>query len=160
DRAAGVFSLGPRALIAIGDLPATALIQPGSRVRYRTLLKVPAGRDPERVRDELVAQLSDPALRIATFRRAQPGLRRFWDQLTSYLGLTGLVALLVGGIGVGTAVSALLRERLPTIAILKCLGAEWRRVLAIYVAQTAILGLAGSLLGALLGRGAQPAPRP
>ena len=56
---------------------------------------------------------------MSTYRQAQPGLRRFWDQLTMYLGLTGLVALLVGGIGVGVSVQAFLRRRRATLAILK-----------------------------------------
>ncbi len=156
DRSAGVFALGPRVLIATADLPATGLVQPGSRVRYRTLLRLPAGVDAEVARERIARLLPDPALRIATFRQAQPGLRRFWDQLTLYLGLTGLVALLVGGIGVGSSVTAFIRERLATIAILKCLGAGWRQVLAIYLAQTVALGLAGGLLGAAAGTAAQP----
>ena len=155
DRAAGVFSLGPRALIAVADLEATRLIQPGSRVRYRTLLRLPASADASALRDELIARLADPALRIATFEQAQPGLRRLWDQLGRYLGLTSLVALLVGGIGVAVGVSAFVRGKLATIAILKCLGAGWRAVLAVYLLQTAVLGLAGSLLGAALGSGLQ-----
>lgn len=156
DRSAGVFSLGPRVLIATDDLPVTGLVQPGSRVRYRTLLHLPAGAEAETLRERVAGLLPDPALRITTFRQAQPGLRRFWDQLNLYLGLTGLVALLVGGIGVGSAVTAFIRERLRTIAILKCLGAGWRQVLAIYLAQTVALGLAGGLLGAALGTALQP----
>ena len=160
DRATGVFSLGPRVLIGAPDLPRTGLVQPGSRVRYRTLLRLPEGQEAQAVRDQLAARLPDPALRVTTYRQAQPGLRRFWDQLTTYLGLTGLVALLVGGIGVGTSVGAFVRGKLATIAVLKCLGAEWRRVLAIYLAQTVGLGLAGSLLGAAIGSGLQPLVAP
>jgi len=156
DRSAGVFSLGPRVLIADDDLPATGLVQPGSRVRHRTLLRLPTGEEAEVLRERVARLLPDPALRITTFRQAQPGLRRFWDQLTLYLGLTGLVALLVGGIGVGSSVTAFIRERLRTIAILKCLGAGWRQVLAIYLAQTVALGLAGGMLGAAMGTALQP----
>ncbi|MEK7839138.1 MAG: 16S rRNA (uracil(1498)-N(3))-methyltransferase, partial [candidate division NC10 bacterium] len=155
DRSAGVFSLGPRVLIAADDLGATGLVQPGSRVRHRTLLRLPAGEEPEVLRERLTSLLPDPALRITTFRQAQPGLRRFWEQLTLYLGLTGLVALLVGGIGVASSVTAFIRERLQTIAILKCLGAGWRQVLGIYLAQAVVLGLAGGTLGAALGTGLQ-----
>jgi putative ABC transport system permease protein len=150
DRAVGFFSLGPRVLIAESDLPATGLVRLGSRVRYRTLVTV-GGGDVEAARDALAARLDDAGLRVASYRQAQPGLRRFWDQLTIYLGLTGLVALLVGGIGVSVSVRALLRRRIATIAMLKCLGAPWRRIFVAYLAQTAALGLAGSVAGALLG---------
>jgi hypothetical protein len=73
-----------------------------------------------------------------------------------YLGLTGLVALMVGGVGVAVSVRAFVRQKLDAIAILKSLGAGWRQILAAYVCQTALLGLGGSLLGAALGSGVQP----
>jgi putative ABC transport system permease protein len=73
-----------------------------------------------------------------------------------YLGLTGLVALMVGGIGVAVSVNAFVRQKLASIAILKALGAGWRPLLAAYLLQTALLGLGGSALGALLGSAVQP----
>lgn len=155
DRALGVFTLGPRVMIAGSDLEGTGLLQPGSRVRHRTLLRLPEGADAEAIREELAGRLGASA-RVTTYTQAQPGLRRMWDQLTSYLGLTGLVALLVGGIGVGAGVRAFLAEKVMTIAVLKCLGARWRIILGIYVLQTAGLGLAGSLIGAGLGSALQP----
>jgi putative ABC transport system permease protein len=160
DRSAGVFSLGPRVLIAGEDLERTGLILPGSRVRYRTLLRLPEGRSAEAVRDELSSRLPDAGLRVTAYTQAQPGLRRFWEQLTMYLGLTGLVALMVGGIGVAVSVAAFVRNKLATVAILKCLGAGWREILAVYTLQTALLGLAGSLLGAALGSALQPMLQP
>jgi putative ABC transport system permease protein len=156
DRSAGVFSLGPRVFIAATDLDATGLVRPGSRVRYRTLLKLPDGWNADSARDALAAELPDPAIRLLTYARAQPGLRRFWSQLTMYLGLVGLVALMVGGIGVAVSVAAFLKDKRPTIAVLKCLGAGRREVLAMYLAQTALLGLAGSLAGAALGSALEP----
>ncbi|HEX6775537.1 MAG TPA: FtsX-like permease family protein, partial [Methylomirabilota bacterium] len=87
-------------------------------------------------------------------------VRRFWHQLTVYLGLTGLVALMVGGIGVATSVRAFVRGKFETIAVLKCLGAGWRQVLAAYLLQTVLLGLGGSLLGAALGSAVQWALAP
>ena len=156
DRAVGVFSLGPRVLIAGEDLDATGLVRAGSRLRSRTLFRLPEGRDAGVFRDTLAARLPDGAVRITTYAQAQPGLRRFWEQLTMYLGLTGLVALMVGGIGVAVSVRAFVRSKLATIAVLKCLGAGWRQVLMVYLVQTLLLGLGGSLLGAALGSGLQP----
>jgi len=160
DRAVGVFSLGPRVLIAGEDLDATGLVRPGSRLRYRTLFRLPEGWDAGPFKEALAARLPDGAVRIATYAQAQPGLRRFWDQLTMYLGLTGLVALMVGGIGVAVSVRAFVRSKLATIAVLKCLGAGWRQVLAVYLFQTLFLGLGGSLLGAALGSALQPVLSP
>jgi len=155
DRAVGVFSLGPRVMIAAEDLDRTGLVRPGSRVRYRTLFRLPAGADPAAFREALAARLP-AAQRVHTYAQAQPGLRRFWDQLTMYLGLTGLVALMVGGIGVAVSVSAFVKEKLPSIAILKALGAGSRPLLAAYLLQTLLLGLGGSVAGAILGSLVQP----
>ena len=155
DRAIGVFSLGPRVVIAAADLDRAGLIRPGSRVRYRTLFRLPEGQDAEAFRDRAAAML--PIVqRVTTATQAQPGLRRFWDQLTMYLGLTGLVALMVGGIGVAVSVSAFVSDKQPSIAIMKALGAGWRPLLIAYLLQTAALGLGGSLLGAALGSLVQP----
>ena len=155
DRAIGVFSLGPRVLIAAADLDRTALIQPGSRVRHRTLFRLPDGGNAEAFRDRAAARLPI-AQRVTTYTQAQPGLRRFWDQLTMYLGLTGLVALMVGGIGVAVSVSAFMADKQASIAIMKALGAGWRPLLIAYLLQIAALGLGGSLLGAALGSLIQP----
>src|SRR4030095_12094874 len=65
---------------------------------------------------------------------------------------TGVVALRVGGMGVGVSVSAFMSDKQPSIAIMKALGAGWRPLLIAYLLQTAALGLGGSLLGAALGR--------
>src|SRR6185436_2547990 len=105
---------------------------------------------------QVAAAVPDTAVRITTYAQAQPGLRRFWDQLTMYLGLTGLVALMVGGIGVAVSVSAFVKEKLSSIAILKALGAGSRPLLAAYLLQTLLLGLGGSVAGAILGSLVQP----
>jgi len=160
DRAVGVFSLGPRVLIDARDLDGTRLIRQGSRVRHRLLFRLPAGQSAEAFKDALAARLTDVSVRVTTYTQAQPGVRRFWKQLTVYLGLTGLVALMVGGIGVATSVRAFVRGKLETIAVLKCLGAGWRQVLAAYLLQTVLLGLGGSLLGAALGSAVQWALAP
>jgi putative ABC transport system permease protein len=155
DRAVGVFSLGPRVMIAAADLDRTGLVRPGSRVRYRTLFRLPEGADADRFRDRLARSLP-AAQRVTTYAQAQPGLRRFWDQLTMYLGLTGLVALMVGGIGVAVSVGAFVKEKLATIAIMKAIGAGSRPLLAAYLLQTALLSLGASLAGSLLGSLVQP----
>src|SRR5262245_27096592 len=156
DRAVGVFSLGPRVMIAGEDLERSGLVRPGSRVRYRTLFRLADGTSADLFVERLARRVPDGALRITTFAQSQPGLRRFWDQLAMYLGLTGLVALMVGGIGVAVSVRAFVRGKLATIATMKSLGASSRQILSAYVCQTALLGLTGSVLGAALGSGILP----
>ena len=156
DRPASVVNLGPRVMLTPADLERTALVRYGSRIRLRTLARLVEGTDPRPVRDDLARASTDAAVRVVTYDDAQPGLRRFFGQMTTYLGLVGLVALLVGGIGVASSVFTFMRRRLATIAILKTLGAESNVLLAAYLLQTGLLGLAGSVAGAAFGVAAQP----
>ncbi len=160
DRAAGAFSFGPRVLMSRASLDATQLVQPGSRVTHRHLFKLPETLSPHAVQDELAATFPDKTARVSTYQESQPMLRRFLRQLTMYLGLVGLVALMVGGIGVAGSVRAFLKEKLETIAVLKALGAESGTILQVYVTQTLLLGLVGSLAGAALGAALQIALPP
>jgi putative ABC transport system permease protein len=160
DRAAGAFSLGPRALIAQNALSATGLVQPGSRITHRYLLKLPESVSSIALQTELARRVSDNAVRINHYKDAQPMLRRFLGQLTMYLGLVGIIALLVGGIGVATNIRAFLKEKLETIAVLKVLGATPQDILRIYLLQTLLLGLLASCAGALAGAALQLALPP
>jgi putative ABC transport system permease protein len=156
DRSASLIALGPRVMIGAAALEATGLVRFGSRVRYRTLVRLPETLAPKEAREELARALADPGVRVSSFDEAQPGLRRFFSELTTYLGLVGLASLLVGGIGVASSVSTFLRRQLSTIAILKALGADSRTLVATYTVQTLALGLTGSVVGAALGVLMQP----
>ena len=156
DRAVSLVTLGPHVLVAEQALERTGLIQFGSRVRYRTLTRLPADMTARGVADELAHTIGDPSVRISAFDESQPGLRRFFSQLATYLGLVGLASLLVGGVGIASTVTTFLGRQLATIAILKCLGASSRVLLATYLIQTLALAFVGSVIGAALGVAAQP----
>lgn len=153
DRMANAFTLGPRVLVEQEGLGATALVTTGSRIRERYLLKVPAATPAEPLLYELRGRLAAESARVSAYRDAQPQLKQFLDQLTRYLGLIGLTALFVGGLGVATSIHAFVRDKMATIATLKTLGADSRTILATYTVQASLLGLAGSLAGLLLGIG-------
>lgn len=155
DRAASLVTLGPRVFLSPTALERSRLVGVGSRVRYRVLVGLPAGAAGE-TRAALARLVSDPGVRIAAYDEAQPGLRRFFTQLTRYLGLVGLASLLVGGIGVAASVSAFIARQVPTIAALKALGAETATLVAAYVIQTQAMALTAGLAGAVLGVAVQP----
>ena len=157
DRTAGAFSLGPRVFMSREGLAGTDLIKPGSRVRERYLLRVPASMPVTPLLHELRGRLASESARVIPFQDAQPQLRGFLDQLTRYLGLVGLTALFVGGIGVASTMQAFLREKLQTIAILKTVGAESGTILQTYLTQAFLLSLVGSLTGLALGVAMQQA---
>src|SRR6185312_11055713 len=68
-----------------------------------------------------------------------------------FLGVIGVVALLLGGIGVASGIAAFVARKVDAAAILRCLGASGAQVLLVYVTQSAIMGLIGAVAGAALG---------
>ncbi len=160
DRVAGPFTLGPRVLISREGLAAAELIKPGSRVRERYLMQLPPAMPAQPLLYELRGRLAGESARVTGYRDAQPQLKQFLDQLTRYLGLIGLTALFIGGIGVATTIQAFIREKLHTIAILKTVGADSGLVIQTYLLQALLLGAIGSLAGAALGAGVQHALPP
>ena len=85
------------------------------------------------------AQVSDIARPI---RRSPRAL----DRSTTFLSLVSLIALIVGALGVATAIHSHIQQKLDTIAILKCLGATSSQVIGSCRAD-GVLGLAGGLVG-------------
>ncbi len=155
DRATVGAAFGPRVFLSKAGLARAALIGRGSRVGYKTLIALPAGAPPTRadaLAEAVKAALPQSGLyRVETYRQAQPELRENLKRVARYLGLVALLSLLIGGIGVAQSVRAWLAGRLDAIAILKCLGFRPREVLALYLGQTFVLGLVGSLVGLALG---------
>ncbi len=156
DRLTAGIALGPRVMVNHASLERTGLVRPGtmSRHRYRALL--PPGVTPEAWSDALEHAFPDGGWRLRDSRNANPSLERQLDRVGSFLTLTGLAALLIGGIGVASAVSNHLEGKLRTIATLKCVGATQAVVLLAYLIQIAILGLAAIGVGLALGAALPP----
>jgi putative ABC transport system permease protein len=151
DRMTGSLNVGPRLLLTLDGLARTGLMQFGSRASYRFLLRlVPGGLGVEPAREAL-EEAFDRTARVTDFRETNPTITRGLNRSTRFLSLVSLIALIVGGLGVASAVHSHLQQRLETIGILKCLGARSGQVLRIYLFQALGLGLAGSVLGIAIG---------
>jgi putative ABC transport system permease protein len=144
-------AFGPRIYIAASDLVATRLLGFGSRAEYEAFVRLPQGASPQALADRYRPRLLPERVRVRTVAEDQANLNDALGRLTGYLGLVALIALLLGGIGVASGVVVFIRQRLDTIAVLRCLGASARRVLAVYATEAAAMGLAGSVAGAALG---------
>ena len=158
DRVASVASFGPRLMIAEGALPATGLVQPGSLVRYQTRVLLPPATDAAQWMAAARDAFPQAGWQLRDARDAAPGVARFVDRLSMFLGFAGLTALLIGGLGVAGAVGSYLDGKTRVIATLKCLGAAGSLVTTTYLLQILILAglgtLAGVAIGALLPLGA------
>ncbi len=148
-------AFGPRVFVPRAALDATKLLTFGSRARYDACLRYPAGADADRVAARLRARLSAERATVRTVSEDQRRLSESLSRFSSFLALVALVAVLLGGLGVASAVHVFVKRRMTTIAVLRCLGASAGTLLAAYLVQAVVVGLLGSLLGAALGAAVQ-----
>jgi putative ABC transport system permease protein len=149
DRMTGSLNVGPRVMMSRAGLERTGLLIPGSRAAERFLFKIPPEIPIQTVHNELHNVFRNAL--IADYSEAHPLIEQGLRQSTTFLSLVSLIALVIGALGVATAIQAHLQQKMDSIAIMKCLGAKSAQVLRIYILQTAGLGLAGSIAGIALG---------
>ncbi len=147
----GGFRLGPRVFVARADLEAAGLTGFGSRARRKILFKAGEGRMDELVR-ALRAEVGNNVVNVRSYRDSEENLSEQFSRAENYLSLTGLVILVLGGIGVSSVTRVFVEQKRKTIAVLKCVGATGQRLTAAYLAQVVALGAAGSLLGIVLAK--------
>lgn len=144
-------AFGPRIFIPYSLLDATGLLGFGARAEYDAYLRLPPGLDAERVAERLKPILAPERLRVRTVADDERNLTESLTTLSRYLGLVALIALLLGGLGVASAVHVFVRRKREVVAVLRCLGASARQVFSIYLAQALVMSGIGSVLGAALG---------
>jgi len=150
-------AFGPRVFIPGGLVTETGLLGFGSRAEYDTYVQLPAGSEVEAIADTLRPRLRPDRVRVRTVQDEQRNLGNALERLGRYLGLVALVALLLGGLGVASAIHVLIRQKMETVAVLRCLGGSSRTVFALFLVQAAGIGLLGSILGAGIGLGIEQA---
>lgn len=146
--------VAPRVFLPLARLD-TTLLGFGSRADYGAYVKLPPGRDDEATAEALGARFDHRSLRVDSATEAAADWGEGLTNLYRFLGLMGLVALLLGATGVASAIHVHIRRRLETVAVLRCLGASSRRTVGVYLAQAAAMGLLGGILGGLLGLAVQ-----
>lgn len=149
----GGFRLGPRIMIERSAVEGTGLVGFGSRARRRILLKTSEGEFDalvQRLRAELKGQL----VTVNSYKDSQQNLSEQFARTENYLSLTGLIVLVLGGIGVSSVTRVFIEQKRQSIAVIKCVGGTGRQIIAVYLAQVVALGIAGSLFGVALAKGA------
>ena len=149
DRMTGSINVGPRVMMSRAGLDRTGLLIPGSRAAERFLFKLPPNLAIGPVRNALRNSFREGL--IADYTEAHPLIEQGLRQSTTFLSLVSLVALVIGALGVATAIQAHLQQKMDSIAIMKCIGAKSAQVLRIYILQTLGLGIVGSAVGIAVG---------
>ncbi len=149
DRGANFTGLGPRVLMHVDDIPATGVVQPGSRVRYRQLY---AG-EPAAVadlRDWLEERLGD-GQRLQSVQDGQPGVASALERAERFLLLAGSLGVLLAAVAIALASRRFCGRHADYVAIMKSLGATTPYVGRLYGGSFALLGLVATAAGCLVG---------
>lgn len=148
DGALDYFNVAPKVVMNLDDLPATGLVQPGSRIAYRLVV---AGT-PDAV--EAFSAGARDALgrgqRLETASEGRPEVRRALDRAGRFLGLATLVSVILAAIAVAMAARRHSARHLDACAVMRCLGASQRTIVIVQVGALMLLGLLGSTLGVAL----------
>lgn len=153
DASLDYFNVAPKAFLNLADLPATGLVQEGSRLGYRLIV---AGDAAAVERFTAVAR---PALargqRLETIQDARPEIRSSLDRAGRFLGLAALVSVVLAAVAVAMAARRHSERHLSGTAVMRCLGASQRTLVGIHVGELVLLGLIACTVGVLIAFGLQ-----
>jgi putative ABC transport system permease protein len=148
----GAFTLGPRVIVDRADLADTGLLSFGTRALHLMLLRVPQQATLS-VSQTLTDAFRNDFVRVVGYWQNADRTAESLTRAENYLSLVGLVVLILGGIGVSSVTRVFVQQKIRSIAILKCLGSSSGQVIAVYLTQVLLLGVAGSILGVALAAG-------
>lgn len=153
DRGGDLFSIAPRLLMNLDDVPTTGLIQPGSRVQYRLLIAGPAAAmgDYQAWAQGRLA----PGLRLQGISEARPELRAALDRAQRFLGLAAVVSVILAGVGIAMASRRFALRHWDSAAIMRCFGASQSLILRLFLLEILVFALLAGSAGVLVGYLAQ-----
>ncbi len=155
DKRGDFYSFSPRVMINTDDLPATGVIQPGSRVHYFFQFSGES-QNLNAFKRWLKPQLN-PSQRIMDIHEDRPELGSALERAERYLGLSSIIVILISGVAIAMATRRYTERHFNATAILRCLGCKQNEILWLYGSQFVVLGLLASTIGCLLGWFAQQA---
>jgi len=141
----------PRVYLSPAALQSTGLLKKDGFARHRVHFKLPAGTDPDLLAKAMKEKLKGMRFGFDTVEERKRQLGTTLKDVYSFLSLVGFIALFLGAVGVASAIHVYVRQKIATVAVLRCLGASGRTGFAIYLLQGLGLGVLGSVLGAALG---------
>ncbi len=146
------FSLiGPRVIIPREVVEGTSLLERGSRVRYKSYFQFEPDRDIDALVSGLRPLAREHQVRYETVESRKQDFSQIVDNLSRFLGMIGFVALLLGGLGVASAIYVYIKRKSTTVATLRCLGASSRQTTSIFFFFFLLLGIFGASIGSLFG---------
>jgi len=144
----GGFRIGPRVFVEKEGFEATGVTRNGGRIQRRILYTTTT--DPTPLVKELRDSLKGTIVRVQSYRETEENIGEQFEKTENYLSLTGLLILVLGGVGVWNVARVFVEQKRKSVAVLKCLGASGDRIILVYTLQILFLGLVGSAFGVFL----------
>ncbi|OED45079.1 hypothetical protein ACH42_05770 [Endozoicomonas sp. (ex Bugula neritina AB1)] len=149
DRGGDFYSFSPRLMFNLEDVDKTGIIQPGSRVKWKTLL---AGERKALLSfQSSIEGMLDASERILLADDSRRDLRNSVVRLKQFLGLASMAAILLAGVAVAMASRRFTERRFDSTAVMRCLGASRRQVFNLILAELALVALLVALPGVFIG---------
>jgi putative ABC transport system permease protein len=155
ERSANFFNIAPRLMMNAEDVPATSLVQTGSRVWYYLY----AAGDPQSTSqfERFVKPRLERGQRIENLESGRPQVRASIDRAERFLGLTALLAAVLAGVAIALGTRRFVERHLDGCAVMRCLGATQRQLVALYGLEFFLLAMGACAIGVLAGYAAQQA---
>ncbi|WP_316736037.1 ABC transporter permease [Pedobacter aquatilis] len=144
-------SVAPIVYIPLKYLDKTGLVKTGSRINYKFYYKFNSDEQLNEVVKSLQPKAEKEGLDIDTVAERKEQTGRSFRDLNRFLALTGFIALLLGCVGVGSAIHVYIQEKLSAIATLRCMGLKAWDAFYIYLIQVSFIGIIAAVIGSLLG---------
>ena len=144
-------SIAPPVVIPHRFIEKTGLVQVGSRIGYNYYFVADPKLDLEKFDEQLDPMLDANSADLDTHKSTSERMGRRYENFGKFLNLVAFIALLLGCVGIASAIHIYIKEKLKAIAVLKCLGASKRQTFSIYLIQIAFIGLLGGIIGTALG---------
>jgi len=153
DHSVGFVQMAPRVMINVADLPATELVQEGSRISYQLLIAGDSGA-VEHYRHWAKKQIKTIE-RIEGIRDARPEVKAALERAEKFLNMAVLISVVLAAAAIALAVRRFTLRHLDGCAIMRSMGASQRGLFSLYLYYFVVLGVGASLLGCLIGFAAQ-----
>ncbi|MGN6386429.1 MAG: ABC transporter permease [Verrucomicrobiota bacterium] len=144
-------TIAPRVYIPLKLLEQTALLREESLARYKVFFKFPPSKDVEALVRRYRPEFEKLNLNPDTVEERKADLGNALNNVNQFLNLGGFIALLLGAIGIASAIHVHIRQKTGSVAVLRCLGCSVGQTFAIYLLQAIVLGMIGAIVGAALG---------
>ncbi len=151
---AAIMLFSPRIYVPLARID-TTLLATGSRADYEVYFRFDDNRNADAIVDDLEDRLRPERVGTDTVSEEREGWNEALTNLYRFLGLVGFVALILGSLGVASSIHVYVRQRIQTVAVLRCYGASSWQTFGVYLLQAAGMGLIGAVAGSGVGIGLQ-----